>query len=291
MPLCPLCQSKYVRLISEERGWGVYKCSPCKFMFGDNSASSDAGVADYGEAYFDPFLARDSNAQTRAGYEAILDRMAKFAPGRRLVDAGSGSSDFAPIARGKGWDPWVVDGAACAVKFLADKHGLPGGVADLNSRDAIVSVCGRERRFDAVNSSHVIEHLKDPRQYLQGCHDVLVPFGILRLACPFYPFRRIASHEFARRIGLMNHHYHFGLPDHVSFFDRSTLARLLRECGFDVLSLEPTAFGSVYELTESSAEGGSLVRKMLRRGALLAAPITKRIGVYHHLEILARKPA
>jgi len=175
-----------------------------------------------------------------------------------------------------------------SVELLCKKYGLLGAAADLNAREAISTAFGKDCLFDAVNSFHVIEHLHHPKDYLLGCYDALVPRGVMRLGLPFYPSQRIRNHELAFRLGLANHPYNFGLPDHVSYFDRPTICRLMGDVGFELLDVRKTAFTSVHQIVEAAGRGNWL-RNTTCRLALACDPLLRWVGSYQHLDILARK--
>lgn len=196
---------------------------------------------------------------------------------------------FAPLAKEMGWEAWVIDGSAYAVDILTSRYGLRGAPADLNAPDAIPSALGLDCSFDVINSFHVIEHLKTPKQYLVGCRNALVTGGVLRLGLPFYPRRRIFVHELAYRMKIAHHPFNFGLPDHVSYFDERTICALLQEVGFDVLEVARGGYVSWENVIDKASESGNWLRRMLRSTSLALGPALKRVGIYRHLDILARK--
>jgi SAM-dependent methyltransferase len=288
MPACNICRSERIRHCGNQKGWGIYGCRDCGFHFAAQ-CDATAEVPHYEESYFDAFIDRDQGSDFLGFYRSILDRLAAISPGRRLLDAGSGTSLFSATAKAMGWDARAIDGSAAAVAFLARRHEIDAVVVDLNQNNSIRPALGSAVQFDAINSFHVIEHLRNPRGYLESCFDVLTPGGVLHLGLPFYPWGRVQWHEMLRGIGLANHPFNFNLPDHVAFFDGKTIRALLNTVGFSVCDFRKTAFWSLHNVL-NAASGSGRFRQFAKAAGRLAKPLTSRIGMHNHLQILAIKP-
>lgn len=107
--------------------------------------------------------------------------------------------------------------------------------------------------YDVVIAGDIIEHLPRPAQTLREILRVLRPGGQVLLSVPnfghWYPRARTT-------LGLFGYDRRGILDDtHLRFFTRSTLRRLVRRCGFDVLEERMTGLplGVV-----SEADGGAL---------------------------------
>jgi hypothetical protein len=109
------------------------------------------------------------------------------------------------------------------------------------------------------------------------------------LGLPFYPWGRVQRHEVLRAIGLANHPFNFNLPDHVAFFDEKTICTLLTAVGFSISDVRKTGYESLRDILNATANAGRL-RKVVKAAGRLVEPLTSRIGVYNHLQILAIKP-
>jgi 2-polyprenyl-3-methyl-5-hydroxy-6-metoxy-1,4-benzoquinol methylase len=101
------------------------------------------------------------------------------APGEsnRVLDVGCGNGDLMGRLNALGWSATGVDPDPLAVTE-ARRRGLDakvGTVADQNYADG---------HFDAVVSSHVIEHMDQPRQFLRECSRILKPGGTLIVVTP-----------------------------------------------------------------------------------------------------------
>ena len=88
-------------------------------------------------------------------------------------------------------------------------------------------------RYDIVVAGDVIEHLSRPSATLRQIREVLRPGGQLLLSVPnfghWYPRVRVATGLFGYdRRGILD-------DTHLRFFTRSTLRRMVRAAGFDVV--------------------------------------------------------
>ena len=92
--------------------------------------------------------------------------------------------------------------------------------------------------YDVVIAGDIIEHLPRPAETLREILRVLRPGGEVLLSVPnfghWYPRVRVA-------LGLFGYDRRGILDDtHLRFFTRSTLRRLVRSCGFDILEQRST---------------------------------------------------
>lgn len=160
-----------------------------------------------------------------SSHAVILGMLSGRRPGR-VLDLGCSSGLLAEKVRNLGH--YVVG---------VDAFGLPGVEertdefyrADLEG--GIPAVVGGN--FDYVIAGDVVEHLADPRKALAEIRRVLKPGGEVLLSVPnighWYPRVRIALGMFGYdRRGILD-------ETHLRFFNRSTLRRLVRHCGLDIL--------------------------------------------------------
>lgn len=111
---------------------------------------------------------------------AHIDFSYMFIPvqsGGRLLEVGFGSGAMLAQHARRGWVVEGIDFDAAAVANARAK-GLAVKAGDLASQQY------PDASFDAIVSSHVIEHLHDPAAFLRECRRILKPGGCLVVVTP-----------------------------------------------------------------------------------------------------------
>jgi SAM-dependent methyltransferase len=140
-------------------------------------------------------------------------------PGRAL-DIGCGSGRFLLALRNSGWEVAGLElnddtaTAARDVHKLAVETDLALFAAD---------------SFDLITITHVLEHIRDPRQTLAECARLLRPGGVIAVAVP-----NIRSWQalFTREMW-----FHLDLPRHLWHFSELWLSRALPEQGLEIVTV------------------------------------------------------
>ena len=149
--------------------------------------------------------------------------------GGRLLDVGCGEGRSLGALRELGWTVEGVDFDPAAVE-VARARGLNvrvGGLADQ---------AYRERSFDAITMSHLIEHVPDPVALLREARRILSPGGRLVVLTPN-----------ASSLGHRRHGRDWrGLepPRHLQVFGPTSLARAADQAGFPPGTLRSLATGA-----------------------------------------------
>jgi len=157
---------------------------------------------------------------------AVMLQMLGSLPRSRILDLGCSGGLFAARARSVGHSVTGVDYTEIqGVRERTDQFF----VADLE--EGIPEAVGG--RYDVVVAGDVIEHLSRPAATLRQIREVLRPGGQLLLSVPnfghWYPRTRVATGLFGYdRRGILDN-------THLRFFTRSTLRRMVRAAGFDIV--------------------------------------------------------
>ena len=218
---CFLCGGTDSRALFVKGGKTFVRCLGCGLEWLDpmpTSAEIDAYYEwAYREGIYAPYAEADDIRRLIAEHRfATLRPMAR--PGRWL-DVGCATGHFLEAAGRAGMAAEGLDVS-------------PGAVAQARARGvtahrARVEEFEPDRPYDCITAFDVIEHLLDPRGFLDRLRSWLVPGGTLVLTLPD------VSSIYPRLI--MRRHWFYYLPsDHLYYFDPRTIARLLRERGFAV---------------------------------------------------------
>ncbi len=142
-------------------------------------------------------------------------------PGQRLLDVGCGNGKFLVMAKAMGWDVVGVDFDELAVN-AARKAGLTVVHGD------VFSIVDYES-FDYITSSHVIEHVHHPKDFLNHIYALLKPSGKLWIETPNI---QSYGHEIFKDSwrGLE-------APRHLVLFSNAALSNLLSQVGFQNLQV------------------------------------------------------
>lgn len=134
----------------------------------------------------------------------------------RLLDIGCGNGEFLERARDAGWDVVGIDFDPAAVK-AARSRGLTVHEGNIHSAHLT-------RGFDWITSHQVIEHVHNPRDFLEACRGLLRPGGFLWIGTP--------NLDTPARIRYIRHWAAFDTPRHLTFFTHPSLRALLSSAGF-----------------------------------------------------------
>lgn len=279
---CWVCNSSDTRWTLAYNDWQIYRCKDCGFRFAQDGQPL---VYDehYDADYFAPLMQRDQMQKWANTYAERLQYLQLHAPSKRLLEAGAGASTFALNAVSAGFQVNVVDAAPWAVDFLSSNEGISGQLTDLNQCEL------PPQTYGAIHCSHVLEHLSNPRRFLNQCFHTLQGGGLMYLSFPAYEGSVLRWRDSLYRLGLANHPYNYQAPDHLSYFDAACIRQTLESVGFEVVRLKRIKFVSAYDSVARMDRGG-LLRKTVHLASSLMAPVTQRIGFHRDLEIIARRP-
>ncbi len=215
---CPLCGGREWFELFEARGFPIARCASCQVVRTLGAEGSDAVT-------YPPFdqqetigvrLARAGVAQLLRERAAIVAHaVPKAHEGVRLLDVGCGSGAFARLMARRGYDvvgvePFSLGRPTEEPRLRLVRAPLEEAKSDLG-------------RFQVVTMWHVLEHLQEPRPFLESVSDLLEPSGVMVLSVPNFDSwqRRVFGSKW----------FHLDPPRHVTHFDRATLGALLERVG------------------------------------------------------------
>lgn len=229
---CPICSNTRLHYVFSVGSYRVVRCSECGLLMLNPQPSDEELGAIYGAHYF---LGEGSDAErmhvatlkraTAANYLDLLSRY-RGCQGGRLLEVGSGHGDFLVVAAQRGFDVTGVEYSS---------HACDVARATLNGTGTVLcgeveDVFDQNTAFDVCVLSDVIEHVRDPRRFLERIHDLLEPGGVIFIATPN---TRSWSARFQR-----NHWVEFK-PEHLFYFHEANLQGLLFHCDFGQIVIKP----------------------------------------------------
>jgi SAM-dependent methyltransferase len=221
---CPVCEAN--ALPRKLAGFDAFVCG-CGFIFAGAGASSSAPELydrEWSKETIHPTYVYANGrfiARNRWKHHALLDRLQPFQRLNRILDVGCSAAFFLRLAKDRGWNVQGVEIAEWAANFSRDELDVP------TFQGMLHAAAFPSGSFDVAFSSHVLEHIEQPKSFIGEMNRVLRPGGALVIIVP----TQFRSPTYL----LFNEWFGDGPPRHVSFFDRRSLTRLLEETGFSVV--------------------------------------------------------
>lgn len=223
---CPVCAADAVRPKLRKDGVDILQCRRCGLAWWepgpgvDPAALYDAGYFASREAGvgYDDYAGLE--APLRRTVSARLSRLGAPAAGERLLDVGAAYGFTSSEAMRAGWRVAAVE---ISREAAARAAGILGRRIVAGSALALPFESGA---FSVATLWDVLEHLPDPHRAASELRRVLRPGGRLALTTGD------VGSAVARLSGRRWHLY--TLPEHLFFYSRESLRRLLAAHGFRV---------------------------------------------------------
>jgi hypothetical protein len=234
---CKLCQSA-TRAAFSATVLGKYPaqyrvCDSCGFLFVESPHWLDEAYAS-AIAYTDVGLVH-RNLVNRDLVSAVAYRL--FGPGARILDVAGGYGLLARLLRDAGFDAWTQDDY-CQNLF-----------AELFSPE------DGDRHFDLLTAFEVLEHLRDPVEFLEegftkrGKHPLLISTLVYEGDVPARDW----------------HYYAFDMGQHIAFYTSNALRVLGNRIGMECCSLSDSLHFFYPEGTDHGKSLRFLKRRNVRR--------------------------
>jgi SAM-dependent methyltransferase len=207
-------------VIQKAGRWTYAQCGNCGARSLNPMPDEEALRSYYNETYTVP---PEAYAQRTAQHAPpILRELRDRFPGRgKLLEVGCSCGFFLDAARRDGWEESGIELDERAVTYGRQKLGVKILAGTLESEMARL-----EPPYDAIATFHVIEHLRDPIEFLRRCRELLREGGVLILKTP-----NVTS-WIARRTGA--YWEWLSPPAHIHLFSPKALELGLRRSGFRV---------------------------------------------------------
>lgn len=277
---CHVCRGSDVALFCTKNGHDVFRCQVCGLLFVHPLPNSTADIytGDYFEGATKGFgyVHYDEDKEPMIpAFRLYLQRIRKVLGGEgALLDVGAATGFFVRLANNEGFSARGIEISDHAAS-VARAKGLDvrtGTLADI------------EGTFDCITMLDVIEHVPDPRKEFEKAAALLTSGGVLVINTPD------AGSLFAR---MMGRYWHLIVPpEHLYYFNRSNMRRLLEETGFGVVEVSTIGKSFTLSYILKTLYRWTHVRLFDRLALLFshrAARFAIPINLHDNMFILARK--
>lgn len=263
--VCPVCETSGVKPFWDLETYSFQKCLRCGHVY----QNPRPRPADLLNRYDDDYKTYEvENADNffnlmQLGLEDVgFSRIEASLPGeKRFLDIGCATGKLVAHLQSRGWHALGTEVCAASAAYGRTRRGvtiLEGTLDQLNLD---------QNSFDLVHSSHVIEHVPEPGDFLEGIFRIIKPGGHFICVTP-----NIASFQarFYRR------EWRSAIADHVHLFSVANLKQLMARTGFVIL--RQGTWGGI-------PKGGAPdpIKKLMDRAA-------KRFGFGDVMILLGKKP-
>lgn len=222
---CPACAGRATRVI--HRGLvfqgglrlPVWRCDVCSHRWLPTTESEQREIEKiYGQTYAG---FRKDEYYNRVVADEIRRRLGLLAPPPGpLLDVGCGNGEFLAVAAEQGYDCLGVDVSADGVAIARGK-GLRAEAVDFLTHPF-------PDRYRIITMWDVMEHLQQPQAFVLRAGELLATDGVLVLKIPAFGGLNFGVLKlFPARATVL-----LGAPDHVQYFTRQSVSRLLARSGF-----------------------------------------------------------
>jgi SAM-dependent methyltransferase len=243
-------------------GTRFHQCGTCGLRFQQARPNEDGSI------YQDVEVTREERGE-RGGPSLVLDRDAlqhlrRYAPGRRLLDVGSGDGRFLQAAAATGFTATGTDvcpelaamareRSGCEVLLGALPHlGLPGS------------------SFDVINLDLVLMYVPDPVPLLVEVARLLAPGGVCRI-------RECFGDSLNAR--MQRERWWFYCDSTLRVYTRRSIRYLARQAGLEPLrwyagtEVSLATWSAYAARKQKQSRGQQLLQFALKRGSLCGIPV------------------
>ena len=216
---CLVCRGTRARVLFRKGGKDFVRCEACGFVWLDPMPTAAEVGAYYEQSYragiYEPYAAADTIRRLIA--EHRLAAIGPHARPGRWLDVGAATGHFVEAAARTG-----IAAEGCELSESAVARARARG---LTIHHTAVEDFTPAAPYDTITAFDVLEHLREPRVFLDRLRGWLAPSGTLALTLPdvssIYP-----------RLLMRRHWFYYAPSDHLHYFDPRTITRLLADHGF-----------------------------------------------------------
>ncbi|HYG34335.1 MAG TPA: class I SAM-dependent methyltransferase [Clostridia bacterium] len=231
--LCPVCGKGQETSYLTKADLRLVRCRACSMVY-VNPVPTEFASGEYydqtgGDYYLSPAKLESDYAEVR--FERELRLFRQHCPKGSVLDVGCSSGAFLfQLGKrfGSDYDLLGTDASGPALAY-AESRGVPVVRGDFPKRD----FAGKQ--FDAITFWAVLEHLHNPKAFVERAWSLLRPGGLCFVLVP-------NLQSLALRI--LGARYRYVYPQHLNYFSKHTLLQLVDQ-RFTVIDFHSTHFNPI----------------------------------------------
>lgn len=237
----------------------ILRCKNCDLEFSKNMEGMDS--SEYQEMdNYKKMYSEMKQGKFHPGYTAIIAYMKKAVnkyikkQNARIVDLGCGSGYLLSHLKQEGRFCLALDFNPQMTKIASELFGLDtllGGIDELLEKG---------HSFDFVMSSHVLEHIDTPREFLEKARNVLNPGGVFLVIVP-----NRSNIRYRDKLVKGKHPKDHYPPHHVSFWSMKALKNACKNAGYEILSYQTQTYPDKYTVEDSLQKRYGIKNKILSK--------------------------
>ena len=295
---CPACSGTFSHFKFKKNGFNFVECTDCATVF-VNLRPTESMLSEFYSA--SKSIQHWSNSifpeSDKARYteiavpraEIVINACKKYASSSRIaLDIGAGFGSLCSALKTHDYFERVValELSADAVRSCREREidVIEKSAEEITSLDI--------QGVDVITNFELIEHLFDPRSFLTSCFNILERNGLVVLSTPnILGFDLMTLGPLSENIDA---------PNHINYFNISSLSSLLKSVGFDVLDVFTPGLLDA-EIVRNQILQGSLnidgqpflseilIKNWLKMGQVFQRFLMEN-GMSSHMVAIARKP-
>lgn len=221
---CPVCASRDAKLEYEVRGYLHHRCLDCGVVYVFPVPSPNELAEIYQDRnYYSKARPKQGEAVPHVARRLQYIESMVEQPGS-LLDIGCADGYFMLAARKRGWRTVGVEQSNHTARFGREKYNLEIINSSLERADLPSAA------FDVITLWGVIEHVPQPKAFLQTAAQLLKPNGLLCL---------VTNNTDGWMGRLMRDKFPFLIPpEHLCLFPVRTLCRIFDELDMQIVRIE-----------------------------------------------------
>ena len=274
---CAVCGKSSETELFHKNSFRIVKCNECGLVY-VNPRLSKQDVSDlYNWNLISPLQYYRENQE--GDYITFQERVKEierlYGKKGTMLDIGCNIGTFLKAAKELGWDCYGVD-INKEVEEECRKIGMKFFSAPLEE------IKFKEEFFDVIIMNDLIEHMHDPRELLNHAYALLKKEGLIFIVTP--DVGSITAHLLSKKW------HHLKPNEHLIYFSKATIKRLLEECRFTIISAKHVSRWR--KISTIVAKSESLLGFVPPINKILPQRITKiaiPFNAYDELCVIAKK--